>query len=191
MLQGSVSFAEGVRRPGDGLRDDGQVFVCLSPILLQAARLRFRHGVCQTWKRGHAGGPGRPDDMPAGDTTTVYVYLTSPKPKGVEFCTVWHLRGVDLFSYYSSMPDRRHGLSLERYLNPYLSGKASGFRKERSNSMSWSLILRAFSGLANNNYLSVAITNPSTSSTNRSDLRVIHDVRTGNDLLQIHGCSPE
>ncbi|KAK3539120.1 hypothetical protein QTP86_025058 [Hemibagrus guttatus] len=69
-LKGSMCFSESVCCSGDGLCDDGQVFVCFGPVLLQAARLRCRHRICQTWKRGHAGGPRRPDHVPAGDTPT-------------------------------------------------------------------------------------------------------------------------
>lgn len=102
VLQGSVCFNESVCRAGDGLRDDGQVLVRLSPVLLQAARPRFHHGVSQTWKRGQTGGAGRPDHVPAGDTTSVYIYLASPQPRGAEFCTVWGFPGVWFHHKYTS-----------------------------------------------------------------------------------------
>lgn len=133
VLQGRVSFAESVSRPGDGLCDDGQVFVCLSPVLLQVAPFRLGHSICQTWERGQAGGAWCPDHVPAGgDVMMVYISLTSPEWEVFQRCLIKFM--------------------LKWYLNPYLLGKASGSRKARSSSMSWSLILRAFSGLENNNH---------------------------------------
>lgn len=106
----------------NGLAEDWQVVMHPVPVCLKVRHVSFGKGISQTWECCLASTAGCPDHMPAKGTTGII----SMRPS-------IHL---SVFLYRATL-----------YLKAYLSGKASGSRKARSSSISWSLIFLTISGL--------------------------------------------